>query len=602
MNYSKLRFPILLFLGLFFVLSPLYSATIYVDKAATGSSNGSNWTDAFIDLQVAINASTSGDIIRVAEGNYNAPAISYRLKDGVDIYGGYPSATRGISLILIEALRNTHTFPTTLTRNRIGAINPIILINNSLINNSLNSTSNLGITTLDGINIKALNCVEVNVNTEQNISIRFRDCIFEGAGALNNRGENGFLVTNAKDSYIGTVFTNCEFKNFNSACFRVKKRISDGFYLISQSFTNCKFYDSNSGINIYDLVNPLKFGGITTNINKCMFYNLKNTTLKGAKGGALIIDGHNSRLNHTQVSNSIFYDNHAVLTAQFSNLHLLPPFGAIPCQNTFNNCTFYKNNGSRAFSLYDKDQGFADWQEIPILFLNNCISWDNINAAGQWIELDEGIHVEVKNSLLEMTNANSNGQSANSAVSLLNPHPTINRIKVNTQTIFAQNPQFVNPSLSAINLRVQGSSPVINAGYNLYSYRNKKDLGGVNLRLLDNIIDMGAYEFCEFGEGRCNPIVTIDPHDDDHTPRGKIAIKDNSISNQITVFPNPATNQINLKTTTPIISVQLIDIRGQLLRSWKDQKQLDIQNISKGVYVLKITTNEGTQAIRFVKE
>ncbi len=591
MNYSNLRFTSLLFLGLFFILSPLYSATVYVDKAATGNSNGSNWTDAFIDLQVAINASTSGDIIRVAEGDYYAPTISYRLKNGVDIYGGYPSATRGISLLLIEALRNTRNFPTILTRNRIGASNPIILINNSLHNQPI----------INGINFRAINCVEVNVNTVHKIFPKFIDCIFEGAGALNNRGENGFLVTNAKDSHVDVQFTNCEFKNFNSACLKVKKRISDGFHVMSFALDNCKFYDSNSGINTYDLVNPTLFGGLIIGIYNCMFYNLKNTTLKGAKGGAIIIDGHNSISSRTQVSNSIFYDNDAVLTAQLSNLHISQPFGGSSCQNTFNNCTFYKNNGHRAFSLYDKDQGFADWQETPILFLKNCISWDNINATGKWIELDEGIHVEVKNSLLEMTNANSNGQSANFAVSLLNPHPTINRIKVNSQTIFAQNPQFVNSSLSAINLRVQGSSPAINAGYNLYSYRNNKDLGGVNLRLLDNIVDMGAYEFCELGEGRCNSI-TIDPHDDDHTPRGKIAIKDNSVSNQITIFPNPAINQINLKTIIPIISVELIDTKGQLLCSWENEQKLNIQNLPKGLYILKVTTSESTESIRFVKE
>ncbi|WP_375559470.1 T9SS type A sorting domain-containing protein [Bernardetia sp. OM2101] len=598
MNYSKLRLKSLLFLGLFFTLSPLYSATIYVDKAATGSSNGSSWTNAFIDLQVAINTSNFGDIIRVAEGNYNAPAISYRLKDGVDIYGGYPSATRGISVFLIEALRNIRTFPTTLTRNRIGAINPIILINNSL-----NSTSNLGITTLDGINIKGINCVEVNINTlplNNIIGIRFRDCIFEGAGALNNRGEHGFLITSGVNSYITPQFTNCEFKNFNSACFKLKKRISNGLYMLNPSFRNCRFYDSSSGINIYDLINAALGGGISISIRDCMFYNLKNTTLKGTTGGALVISGHNSRIIHTRVNNSIFYNNDAVMTANFSNLSRIST-GFNSCQNTFRNCTFYKNNRKRAFSLYDKDQELADWQQHPVLFLDNCISWDNINAAGKWIELDEGMHVEVENSLLEMTNANSNGQSTNSAVSLLNPHPIINRIKVNTQTIFAQNPQFVNPSLSAINLRVQGSSPVINAGYNLYSYRNEKDLGGVNLRLLDNIIDMGAYEFCEFGEGRCNPI-TIDPHDDHHTPMGKIAIKDNSISNQITIYPNPATNQINLKTVTPIVSIELIDTKGQLLRSWANQQQLNIRNLPKGLYILKITTTGNTQSIRFVKE
>lgn len=587
MNCLKSYFNFLCFLVCLLVSSSLSASTIYVDVAANGNSTGTDWLNAHTNLLSAINAAQSGDIIKIAEGVYYNSQPSYILKDRVSIYGGYPSLSRGIPLYWVDLLRNFRLYPTILTHSNRDITNPIILINSNLSNQTI----------LDGITIKAINCVEVNTVTQMFFSPQFIDCIFEGTSLLINRGEHGFLVTNATNSYVLPQFLKCEFKNFNTACFRVKKRIGGGFYAINPMFYDCKFYDSSCGIDIYDLVNAAMNGGVMVQVDRCMFYNLKSSTVR--KGGAFVIDGNNSRLIYTYVNNSAFYNNDAVLTGQFSNLSRLSTFSS--CVNSFRNCTFYRNTGSRAFSLYDKDQGLLDSQQLPILFLYNCISWGNINTAGKWIELDEGIHVDVKNSLLEITNVNSNGQYSNPAITLLNAHPTINRIKANSQTIFAQNPQFVSTSfITGINLRVQSSSPAINTGDNNIAYISK-DLGGVNNRILDNIVDMGAYEFCSFGDGACNPIEIKPIEEDKRLGKQQIGTT-NILDNDIIVFPNPATNQINLKTTAQIVSVQLIDMKGQVLRSWENQQQLNIQNLPKGLYILKVTTSENTQSVRFVKE
>ena len=51
------------------VYAPPPGPIIYVDLNATGANDGSSWTDAFTDLQVALAVASAGNEIRVAEGD-----------------------------------------------------------------------------------------------------------------------------------------------------------------------------------------------------------------------------------------------------------------------------------------------------------------------------------------------------------------------------------------------------------------------------------------------------------------------------------------------------------------------------------------------------
>jgi hypothetical protein len=67
---------------------------IYVDAGAGGADDGTSWTDAYTELQPALSAATSGDEIWVAEGLYlpttgGDRSIAFQLEDGVAIYGGF---------------------------------------------------------------------------------------------------------------------------------------------------------------------------------------------------------------------------------------------------------------------------------------------------------------------------------------------------------------------------------------------------------------------------------------------------------------------------------------------------------------------------------
>ena len=90
---------------------------IYVDELATGNDTGVSWQDAYTDLQRALararKTTCQGDFeIWVAQGTYNPgmhPDVSFKLPDGVFLYGGFP--TRGGDFLN----RNPKRYKTTLS-------------------------------------------------------------------------------------------------------------------------------------------------------------------------------------------------------------------------------------------------------------------------------------------------------------------------------------------------------------------------------------------------------------------------------------------------------------------------------------------------------
>lgn len=195
------KIKLLLVISFVFVLK-VEATIIHVDVNATGSNNGSSWTDAFTDLQTAFTATLPGDSIWVAQGVYKPTttttrSISFVLPNGVKTFGGF-NATE-----LLFSQRNFLSYVTILSGD-IGVIG-----NTSDNSYHVVATANVSNTTvLDGFKIISGNATNGPggglFNSSGNPSVS--NCIFEY-----NLAETGGAVSQFNGGQ--STFTNCTFQN-----------------------------------------------------------------------------------------------------------------------------------------------------------------------------------------------------------------------------------------------------------------------------------------------------------------------------------------------------------------------------------------------------
>ncbi|MCP3995560.1 MAG: beta-propeller fold lactonase family protein, partial [bacterium] len=301
-------------------------SALYVDAAATGNNTGQSWTDAFPNLQDALAAANSGlQDIWMAAGTYypdlgadqtpGSRSSTFRLQDGMTIYGGFPadgSATR------LEH-RDIESYPTILSgdldQNDAGGAPTGTNAYHVVTGSTTDATA-----VLDGHTITG------GMASGQSLSSRGGGLFcFVGSPTLKNCT---FAWNSADDSggaacLLGSssTFISCLFRN-NTADFGGGAMFNNDSFPI---LTNCQFLanQSSSGGALRNqsgsdpvITNCVFSGNRATNMGAAMFNSgsspsLINCTLSGnwatTSGGAV----HNSDSSSPVLTNCILWNNRA---------------------------------------------------------------------------------------------------------------------------------------------------------------------------------------------------------------------------------------------------------------------------------------------------
>ncbi len=82
-----------------------------------------------------------------------------------------------------------------------------------------------------------------------------------------------------------------------------------------------------------------------------------------------------------------------------------------------------------------------------------------------------------------------------------------------------------------------------------------------------------------------------------------LSIQENSISSNFVVYPNPTSNIINISSKKNISQIIIYNEKGQSIFSFLNKDKIDISNLNKGLYFLKIIDENGLVSIKkIIKE
>lgn len=280
----------------------LLSRTIYVDTNSPGPArDGSSWASAYADLQLALAGTSSGDQVRVADGNYIANttggrAATFLVKRETEVRGGYA----GYGAPNPDA-RDPGGTPSVLNSPYSGQARTV-------------SASDAYGTLLDGFTVRSpgFGAVGIFIN---NGTPTVTNCIFEGGMGIEMVGGSlglsdclfaeldgddaaGITISSASATIRNCDFIDCHGREGGairsdkssltvSQCDFVRNNAAhEGMALfLSQSpstFTDCEFVSNGNGIDPDDVITNR--GGDLT-FTRCTFFRNRGGSFGGAISG-----------------------------------------------------------------------------------------------------------------------------------------------------------------------------------------------------------------------------------------------------------------------------------------------------------------------------
>lgn len=84
-----------------------------------------------------------------------------------------------------------------------------------------------------------------------------------------------------------------------------------------------------------------------------------------------------------------------------------------------------------------------------------------------------------------------------------------------------------------------------------------------------------------------------------------LGVGDNDFISNISLYPNPATTHISIKTTTSITVAHIYNMLGQEVKSINEideNTQIDVSDLTSGTYLIKVQAGESTDTLKFIKQ
>lgn len=437
---------------LIFLAAQLNAATIYVNtNVVGGANNGSSWGNAFSDLQDAIDNSTSGDQIWVAQGIYyptkdktgsaapsdNRQKTFYIDINGIAIYGGF--------------LGNEATLSARDWENNLS------ILSGNIANASIDTDNSYHVMYIDGTtgtNITSSTVIDGLIFEKGYASSPASGFPATFGGGIYNDGGNN--VANESSPTI----SNCTFRDNVADNGAGILNDADGG-TTNPIITNCVFENNFAqiGAGIYDYKNTILSGVSETKIKDCIFYS----------NSVLIAGGAYASLYGTDdidIENCIFMDNGG------SNAEGGAIYFATEGTLDIRQCTFTGNTGQYGGSISSRTNSGSN-----SLRVENCIMWNNGS--------NQLYRISGTNASLELVHTLYEGNYNWTAT---------------TNHVFDEDPLFidaVNPKgadnewkTADDGLNLQYCSPAIDEGFSSLPLINT-DIT-TNTRTGDN--DLGAYE------------------------------------------------------------------------------------------------------------
>lgn len=71
---------------------------------------------------------------------------------------------------------------------------------------------------------------------------------------------------------------------------------------------------------------------------------------------------------------------------------------------------------------------------------------------------------------------------------------------------------------------------------------------------------------------------------------------------ELTMYPNPVSNILNIKTQAKILSASIYDALGRIIKTKVNNYQVDVSDLSKGLYIINLETEKANYQQTFIKK